>query len=61
MAKIIIELGSQGGLNDGWGRSFANHGPLLQEALSDGETPSQETLSYTHPIFYFFKISIWCP
>jgi len=57
-AKVTPKLGSRGGLSDGWGRSFANHGPLLQEALGDGEVLSQDTLFHTHPFFCFLNFNL---
>jgi hypothetical protein len=51
MVEVTPELGLWGGLNDGRGRSFADHGPLLQKALGDGKVPSQETLSHAYPLF----------
>jgi hypothetical protein len=61
MAEVILELGSRGGLSDGRGRSFADHGPLLQEAFGDGETPSQETLAHTQLFFYIKKFQFGVP
>jgi hypothetical protein len=50
MVEVTPKLGLRGGLNNGQGRSFADHGPLLQKALGNGKVPSQETLFHTYPL-----------